>query len=472
MAAAIGRSDPAGAQEVMRSSKPVSTPRRIVRQQVPESILNDANLKVAMSVFPSNYNLEIPKTIWRVKQAGAKRVALQFPEGLLMYSLAICDILEVFADVEECFVLGDVTYGACCVDDYSAVALGAEFLVHYGHSCLVPVDVTQIPCLYVFVDIQIDVSHLVEAIKQNFKASSRIAVAGTIQFSTAISAAKAALAVDFPHLVVPQAKPLSPGEVLGCTAPTLPAKTVDDLIFVSDGRFHLEAFMIANPTVKAFRYDPYSRVLSYEEYDHRGMRNARRKAVEQARNGKQWGIVLGTLGRQGNPRILAHVQQRLDARCISYVVFLISEMSPSKIAAFEDSVDVWVQIACPRLSIDWGEAFPTPLLTPYEAEVALGFVDPWWIADETLITGRIGKECVGSTAQTSNKSCCGKAGEKGCGCISCRHEGGPLGQYPMDYYAREGGPWNSHYTQKPASTRVVERKDGHNVLVAPRRPSC
>ena len=31
----------------------------------------------------------------------------------------------------------------------------------------------------------------------------------------------------------------------------------------------------------------------------------------------------------------------------------------------------WVQIACPRLSIDWGEFFDRPLLTPYEAMVSL-----------------------------------------------------------------------------------------------------
>ena len=37
-----------------------------------------------------------------------------------------------------------------------------------------------------------------------------------------------------------------------------------------------------------------------------------------------------------------------------------------------------LQIACPRLSIDWGEAFPQPTLTPYEALVALGAVPPWW----------------------------------------------------------------------------------------------
>jgi 2-(3-amino-3-carboxypropyl)histidine synthase len=33
-------------------------------------------------------------------------------------------------------IMGDVTYGACCVDDYTALALGCDMLVHYGHSCL------------------------------------------------------------------------------------------------------------------------------------------------------------------------------------------------------------------------------------------------------------------------------------------------------------------------------------------------
>jgi hypothetical protein len=35
-------------------------------------------------------------------------------------------------------IMGDVTYGACCVDDYTTLALGCDMLVHYGHSCLGP----------------------------------------------------------------------------------------------------------------------------------------------------------------------------------------------------------------------------------------------------------------------------------------------------------------------------------------------
>lgn len=46
------------------------------------------------------------------------------------------------------------------------------------------------------------------------------------------------------------------------------------------------------------------------------------------------------------------------------------QIFPDKLALLGD-VDAWVQIACPRLSIDWGEAFTAPLLTPYEAAVAL-----------------------------------------------------------------------------------------------------
>ncbi|KAH7279395.1 hypothetical protein KP509_37G017600 [Ceratopteris richardii] len=412
-------------------------PRRFVKQQIPDSIMNDPALKAAMAVLPSHYNLEIPKTIWRIRQANAKRVALQLPEGLLMFALPLCDILETFAGAEECFVLGDVTYGACCVDDFAASSLGADFLVHYGHSCLVPIDCTLIPCLYVFVEIHIDVLHLVETLKLNFSSDLRIALAGTIQFGPAVHAAKAALCDYFSSVVVPQAKPLSGGEVLGCTAPSLPNRSVDLIVFVADGRFHLEAFMIANPSVKAFRYDPYSKVLSLEEYDHDGMREARRRAIERAlaNTENHWGIVLGTLGRQGNPKVLDHIEECLIARKIKYTVFLMSELSPSKISLFEDAIDVWVQIACPRLSIDWGEAFEKPLLNPYEAEIALGFTNPWWSLELSC-------ECGEANSCTSHRSS-----------SSCK-SGAENFVYPMDYYARDGGPWSSSYLPKARARKV------------------
>ncbi len=67
-----------------------------------------------------------------------------------------------------------------------------------------------------------------------------------------------------------------------------------------------------------------------------------------------------------------------------------------------------LQVACPRLSIDWGEGFKLPTLTPYEALVCLGVVPGWWEASED-----------------------------------------PKQQpYPMDFYAKDGGEWNSSYHRK------------------------
>ena len=93
--------------------------------------------------LPSNYNFEIHKTVWRIQQEQAKVVGLQLPEGLQMYACIISDIIEHFAHARV-IILGDVTYGACCVDDFTAKKVGADLLVHYGHSCLVPVGVTSI----------------------------------------------------------------------------------------------------------------------------------------------------------------------------------------------------------------------------------------------------------------------------------------------------------------------------------------
>lgn len=330
----------------------------------------EADIRDAAQVLPRHYNFELIKTVSRIRQAGATRAALQFPEGLLMFSCVIADLVTRFTGA-ECVILADVTYGACCIDDLGASSLGCDFLVHYGHSCLVPVDTSSsLKVLYVFVDISFDISHLVACINDNFR-GRRIALLGTIQFSSALHGVKQAIGVSGAvDIVVPQAKPLSPGEVLGCTSPRLPPD-VDTLVFVADGRFHLEAAMIHNPDVAAFRYDPYSKIMTREEYDVSGMQAFRRAAIDASSSARRFGLILGTLGRQGSVSILKRLEARLTAAGKEFFVLLLSEVTPAKLASCA-GVDAWIQVACPRLSIDWGGGFEVPLLTPYEAEVALG----------------------------------------------------------------------------------------------------
>uniref|UniRef100_A0A8P0SRH9 2-(3-amino-3-carboxypropyl)histidine synthase subunit 1 n=2 Tax=Canis lupus familiaris TaxID=9615 RepID=A0A8P0SRH9_CANLF len=233
------------------------------------------------------------------------------------------------------------------------------------NSCLlsVPMDTSaqDFRVLYVFVDIRIDTAHLLDSLRLTIPPASSLALVSTIQFVSTLQAAAQELKAEY-RVSVPQCKPLSPGEILGCTAPHLP-KEVEAVVYLGDGRFHLESVMIANPSVPAYRYDPYSKVLSREHYDHQRMQANRQEAIATARSAKSWGLILGTLGRQGSPKILEHLESRLQALGLTFVRLLLSEIFPSKLSLLPQ-VDVWVQIACPRLSIDWGTAFPKPLLTP------------------------------------------------------------------------------------------------------------
>ncbi|UZJ51128.1 hypothetical protein CBS101457_000448 [Exobasidium rhododendri] len=508
------------------SSSTVSHAERSPAGQIPTSIREDDLLNAAIrTLLPSNYSFEIHKTIHHIRHYESTCVALQMPEGLTLWATAISDIVERFTEATT-VIMGDVTYGACCVDDYTARALGADMLIHYGHSCLVPVDQTSIRSLYVFVEIAIDPIHLHATVRSNFppsknafrkqilqereadhsKGKAKLAVdieesgpdkgpegrthlvlVATVQFINVLHGLKddleksvgRELVDDVGHpdgtrrgkllespakigedttltqsqtwysssyrITIPQIKPLSPGEILGCTSPKLSqdaSKDIDGIIYVGDGRFHLESIMIANPRLPAFRYDPYEKRFVREWYDHQTMRSNRASAVESARDSlgrdkligmstpdQGWGLVLGTLGRQGSTRVLSHLSTMLKPSGVPIVPILLSELSPQKLSLFGSSLSVFVQTSCPRLSIDWGDAFERPLLSPYEAAVALDKTQGWV-----------------SSAEEQNKE----------------HRDISEGDYPMDYYAdQSGGQWTPRHglgTKKANPSGLTNRE--------------
>ena len=247
--------------------------------------------------------------------------------------------------------------------------------------------------------------------RHNFKKGSQLALVSTIQFVAALQSIHQVLKGEY-DITIPQSHPLSPGEILGCTSPKLPSEG-GAVLYLGDGRFHLESIMIANPSVAAYQYNPYSKVFSREYYDHSKMERNRKEAILRASKARCFGLILGTLGRQGSPKIFDFLKDAFTKAGISFTIVLLSEIFPEKLKLFKD-VDAWVQIACPRLSIDWGTAFDKPVLTPYEAAVALNLIS--W----------------------------------------------EDGRYPMDFYANKSlGPWtvnNEQHKEKVAKRPLVAKK--------------
>ena len=104
---------------------PTVSPGRAARRtarQVPEELLNNVELREAVGALPSNYNFEITKTIWRIRQAGAKKgeqwggdvEGLWHSGGGLGLELGICEVFTSLSDTmgSSLSVLGWVRGGS------------------------------------------------------------------------------------------------------------------------------------------------------------------------------------------------------------------------------------------------------------------------------------------------------------------------------------------------------------------------
>jgi diphthamide biosynthesis protein 2 len=81
---------------------------------------------------------DVARTVEQLRAGGYKKVALQFPDSLLPDASRVQQELKdgLSGQWERVFVLGDTSYGSCCVDEVAAQHLLADCIVHYGRTCL------------------------------------------------------------------------------------------------------------------------------------------------------------------------------------------------------------------------------------------------------------------------------------------------------------------------------------------------
>ena len=81
---------------------------------------------------------DISGTVEFVAENGLRRVALQLPDELLPQAWRIIHLLKAVSEsrsiVATFFVLGDTSYGSCCVDEVAALHNDTDAVVHYGRT--------------------------------------------------------------------------------------------------------------------------------------------------------------------------------------------------------------------------------------------------------------------------------------------------------------------------------------------------
>ncbi|MGD8545071.1 MAG: diphthamide biosynthesis enzyme Dph2 [Candidatus Bathyarchaeota archaeon] len=315
-----------------------------------------------------NFDFEEERIKQEIKRLEAERILIQLPEGLKSQGLHLARIIENVGALP--ILSADPCYGACDLATAEAENFRIDLLIHYGHAKLLKYE--KVPTLYVEARATIKVDHLVDSALPLLKEWNRIGLTTTVQHVQTLDTVKELLLRAGKTVVIGDAGIMNyPGQVIGCDFSNAKSvsKDVEAFLFVGGGRFH--ALGIALSTFKpTIVIDPYEqRAFSVDEEASRILRQ-RWASIEKAKKGKTWGILIGLKPGQKRLEEAFSIKKELDKKGKTTCLFAVREISPGTLMNFP-TVDVYVNTACPRLSLDEALKYRKPVLTKNETLVVI-----------------------------------------------------------------------------------------------------
>jgi 2-(3-amino-3-carboxypropyl)histidine synthase len=318
------------------------------------------------------YELELERVTSEIKRRGARRVLLQLPDGMRTFAFQIAEYIRN-AGPTEVIISGDSCYGACDLASRQARELGADLLIHYGHTCFITEP--GVPVMYVEVMIPIDVGKTVEAILASTSGWGTIGLTSTVQHTAQLGEIVKALAVKRVKALVGEGAGITPvgGQVLGCSysAATRLQENVDGYIFIGGGKFHPLGLALTTGK-QVVVVDPYnSHVSKLDERELMQLAKRRMAIITAARDAKTIGVLVSSKpGQLALVNALVIVEKLGDREIRAFLIYL-DEVSADKLNNFTEP-EAFIETACPRIAIDGVAGVERPILTTTEARVLLG----------------------------------------------------------------------------------------------------
>jgi len=309
----------------------------------------------------------------RVKQEiiklGAKRVLIQLPQGLKNDGVRIAKIVEKTGALP--IISADPCYGACDLATAEAESLGADLIIHYGHSKLLKYE--KVPTIYVEARATLSVDEAVEKALPLIEKWHKIGLATTVQHVQTLDEAKEILIHAGKTVMIGDAGRMSyPGQIIGCdysNARSI-ANDVEAFLFIGGGRFHALglALSTSKPTIVA---DPYEkRAYTLDEEVQKTLKK-RWASIQEAEKAKTFAVLVGLKPGQKRVDEALSIREKLEKSGKDVYIFAFRELTPEVLMEFP-AVDAYINTACPRISIEDASRFRKPVLTLNEARVVVG----------------------------------------------------------------------------------------------------
>ena len=391
----------------------LSTPdTHILNETLP--VAGPADTRVSDGDIYTRY--EIQRTLEEIRNHSWRKVALQFPDEMLVDSARVFQLLargirefppggEESHDEREktitpreqlsdsasqlelddagisvkLTILADTSYGSCCVDEIAAEHVEADAVVHYGRACLSPT--ARLPVIHVFTRQSLDCEQVVKSFKDAFS-DKRMKIVLTADMAYAHH-----VEVIHQEIFKDGYEGVFAAEIIHNPASPIPNRTVPQEVRenpekIKDWRlFHISEpptsllLTLASRLAEIRIYPTASKTHNQSMMMSLAVNNPlllrRRYAlVTSLATVSIWGILINTLSVKNYLHILEVVKSQIATAGKKSYMFVVGKLNAAKLANFSE-IGGWVVIGCWESSLVESKDFYKPVVTPFELELAL-----------------------------------------------------------------------------------------------------
>eukprot|EP00095_Tigriopus_kingsejongensis_P001355 maker-scaffold1322_size48131-snap-gene-0.12 protein:Tk01355 transcript:maker-scaffold1322_size48131-snap-gene-0.12-mRNA-1 annotation:"hypothetical protein BRAFLDRAFT_225211" len=305
-----------------------------------------------------------------IREHQFQRVTLQFPDSLLQWAPQVAQALEVQLG-QRISILGDTSYGECCVDEVAAEHLQADGLVHFGDACLTPTQ--RMPVLYIYTALPFDLGPF-WAVAIQLEAP-RVFLCYDVRYHHALHDMDAGERVVLCPPMAPDQSSDVEDVVCGRRMRAQPG-SADTIVYCGRNLKYIQLLALTFNHSTLLQYDPVARTLTSPVGNVQKELMKRFYLIERARDAQRIGILVGTLGVSRYRDVIERVNTSIRQSGKRAYTFLVGKPNVAKLANFPE-VDLYVLVACPANSLVNAKEYMQPVITPFELDVALNRHRAW-----------------------------------------------------------------------------------------------
>ncbi|XP_008187718.1 2-(3-amino-3-carboxypropyl)histidine synthase subunit 2 isoform X1 [Acyrthosiphon pisum] len=330
-----------------------------------------------------------------IKNGKFEKVCIQLPDYMLCKSVSISSEFERLL-AHRVYILGDTSYGSCCVDETAAQHIAADCIIHFGRSCLTPN--SHLPVYYVLPKQPLDDVQCANSIIKTFETDEGLVL---VLYDVAYHHVRDHLAKSLAPAksIILSDIDLKEQNTTSCTVSDgqeytcifgrqFPNLNYKNIVYIVHDNYmnNVDRFILEKKECQVYIYQNSCNILTQRSLS--SVIKKKNFTKEKIKDSTHIGILICSLSIKDLLERINRVKclcKKTNKKCY---IFSVGRPNVAKLANFPE-IEIFVNITCAEGVIENQKEYMQPIVNIDDIELALGTDYSSYLPDMSLVTNKL-----------------------------------------------------------------------------------